>query len=281
MLIALNEGKRTLARDAIRSCEHLCPECGSRVILRRGRVVVPHFAHKPDASCSYGEGETVAHLMAKQQLFDRLSREHETLIEARLHDKGINRTADLLVRAHGYEAAIELQHSMLTEDTLLARKHDYESVGIYQTWIAVNGRPRLTRMLSQDEGVWSWDIESHMMTFIPPDGASFNIQPITGTLDTLTFLPAAPCRHVHVCAPVGPKYLDVFLYTERSSVMHAFKRVFNDAPAGTPLAAIPHMAAESDVFYPRLRAIILGSLGFAWPQAKDFARYVARQWSGE
>jgi hypothetical protein len=42
-----------------------CPACSDAVVLKRGRVKVPHFAHQPGADCSASEPESVAHLRAK------------------------------------------------------------------------------------------------------------------------------------------------------------------------------------------------------------------------
>ncbi|MYA99710.1 hypothetical protein F4X90_08525, partial [Candidatus Poribacteria bacterium] len=43
-----------------------CPICDSEVILKRGDIRVPHFAHKPDTKCS---GEGVRHKVAKQMIY--------------------------------------------------------------------------------------------------------------------------------------------------------------------------------------------------------------------
>lgn len=43
-----------------------CPICDSEVILKRGDIRVPHFAHKSDTGC-YGEG--VRHKVAKQMIY--------------------------------------------------------------------------------------------------------------------------------------------------------------------------------------------------------------------
>ena len=43
-----------------------CPLCDSEVILKRGEVRRPHFAHKPDTECS---GEGVRHKVAKRMIY--------------------------------------------------------------------------------------------------------------------------------------------------------------------------------------------------------------------
>ena len=46
--------------------EFSCPLCESEVVLRRGDVRQPHFAHKPDTGCS---GEGVNHKVAKRMIY--------------------------------------------------------------------------------------------------------------------------------------------------------------------------------------------------------------------
>ena len=43
-----------------------CPICASEVVLKRGKVRRPHFAHKSDTGCS---GEGVRHKVAKQMIY--------------------------------------------------------------------------------------------------------------------------------------------------------------------------------------------------------------------
>ena len=43
-----------------------CPICDDEVVLRRGDIRQPHFAHKPDTGCS---GEGVRHKTAKQMIY--------------------------------------------------------------------------------------------------------------------------------------------------------------------------------------------------------------------
>ena len=43
-----------------------CPICDDEVVLRRGDIRQPHFAHKPDTGCS---GEGVRHKIAKQMIY--------------------------------------------------------------------------------------------------------------------------------------------------------------------------------------------------------------------
>ena len=42
-----------------------CPICDGEVILRRGDIRVPHFAHKPDTGCS---GELIGDISPKSAI---------------------------------------------------------------------------------------------------------------------------------------------------------------------------------------------------------------------
>lgn len=46
--------------------DFLCPLCDTEVVLKRGDVRRPHFAHKPDTGCS---GEGVRHKVAKHMIY--------------------------------------------------------------------------------------------------------------------------------------------------------------------------------------------------------------------
>ena len=54
-----------------------CPLCDGEVILKRGNIRIPHFAHKPDTACS---GEGVRHKVAKQMIYLMYLRTVRTVI---------------------------------------------------------------------------------------------------------------------------------------------------------------------------------------------------------
>ena len=47
-----NHGLRVCADDAVREDEHFCPTCQQPLILKRGKVILPHFAHFPNKPCT-------------------------------------------------------------------------------------------------------------------------------------------------------------------------------------------------------------------------------------
>lgn len=185
----LGEGfmNRVEAVDASRSEDYICPDCGRRVILKRGRVVVAHFAHWRVEKCRAHQGETLAHLRAKR-LFADVIRERGVRVDLEYSGPFVpkGRRADLLVHPphDGTPVAIEIQHSALSLGELEARAHDYAEYGLAQIWIpflaasVINeasltgkGRKRHERYaprrhelwihaLSRHEGVWMFEPEA-------------------------------------------------------------------------------------------------------------------------
>lgn len=70
MLVAALNDNRIEAEFAERGREYTCPKCKRPVILKRGRIKIAHFAHKPPTNCTWAKGETLAHLEAKKNFRD-------------------------------------------------------------------------------------------------------------------------------------------------------------------------------------------------------------------
>lgn len=137
MLIALLKGHRIVAARAERGPEYVCPGCGSELILRKGRKVIHHFAHKPPVSCAWGNGETQAHLKAKAQLARSFSdRDIRSEVEFVVSTPTGTRRADVMAwKPNGISVAFELQHTSITLDEIEARALAYAEAGIAQIWI--------------------------------------------------------------------------------------------------------------------------------------------------
>lgn len=138
MLIADANGQRVDAGTAQRDTAFRCPVCREQVILRRGRKVVAHFAHKPRATCIARVGETRAHLEAKRVLFDAFkARGLSVEVEYATVDVGEDRRADVMVWSpgSGTPVAIELQHSRIGIPELEARAGSFARSGIAQLWV--------------------------------------------------------------------------------------------------------------------------------------------------
>ena len=137
MLVADLLGKRTLAKNADRRPDYVCPNCRNAVILKAGRQVVWHFAHKPPTDCNWAKGETREHLEAKQHFLEEFrSREIRAEVEFIVNTLPGDRRADVMLWSpNNRRFAIELQHTNLSLEDIEARAQSYARAGIAQIWI--------------------------------------------------------------------------------------------------------------------------------------------------
>jgi competence CoiA-like predicted nuclease len=137
MLTAESEGFRVSAACAERQKSYFCPSCKNLLVLKRGRIVVAHFAHRPPVLCDWAKGETKAHLEAKQIVFDALStRGIKAELEFVVQSLPGDRRADVMAwSSKGVPVAIELQHSALSLSILETRARSYANASIAQLWV--------------------------------------------------------------------------------------------------------------------------------------------------
>lgn len=154
MLVAEHQGARVEATGAARGLNYCCPECKKTVILKPGRKVISHFAHKPPTDCSWAAGETRAHLEAKRLVKDAfvargLKAEIEYIVAALPGD----RRADVMAWSKsGSQLAVELQHTSIGLDELEKRAFSYAGAGIAQIWIPFLVKSALIAAEARGEG---------------------------------------------------------------------------------------------------------------------------------
>lgn len=138
MLIGSLDGLRVSAFGAARGLDYRCPNpaCGKQLILKQGRLVVHHFAHKVP-KCDWVSHETAEHLTAKEAVWNSLRRrglraEIEFIVDAIPGD----RRADVMTWSpDNLRVAFELQHSSISLDEIERRATSYAQAGIAQFWI--------------------------------------------------------------------------------------------------------------------------------------------------
>jgi len=137
MLVAALKSDRIEADIAERGLEYVCPKCWCSVILKRGRIKIAHFAHKPPTDCTWAKGETQAHLQAKKMFRDSfVSRSLRAEVEFIVPSLPNDRRADVMVWSpSGQQAAIELQHTSIQPEAIEKRAFSYALEGIAQAWI--------------------------------------------------------------------------------------------------------------------------------------------------
>ncbi|MDE1547975.1 competence protein CoiA [Jeotgalibaca caeni] len=109
-----------------------CPGCKEPVFLKKGGRKLAHFCHYAHAEChQFSEGETQAHLLGKQQLFQWLVDQGiEVEMEAWLPE--LKQRPDLLV---GGNIALEYQCSPIQTERLVERTNGYLKAGYEVIWL--------------------------------------------------------------------------------------------------------------------------------------------------
>jgi competence protein CoiA len=136
MLSALNEQEETLmAWEATREDgPFFCPVCEEEVILKKGSLVIHHFAHYPEASCSYGTGESEQHRQAKYEIYEAL-RVHPSVsyLKVERYLKEVRPDVSFLWQGK-WRVAIEMQISAIFPDEIAYRTRCYANKNIWVLW---------------------------------------------------------------------------------------------------------------------------------------------------
>jgi competence protein CoiA len=113
-----------------------CPGCKHELVLRKGRIKVHHFAHKPPYHCQRGDGESDAHRKCKESIYYFLSKyNHVTNLDVEADFGTV--IADVYCLINNVPVAIEIQRSNLSVNEITARTSAYEKLGIHVLWLAL------------------------------------------------------------------------------------------------------------------------------------------------
>ena len=113
-----------------------CYGCGGELVLRKGRIKIHHFAHKPPYNCTIGEGETEAHRECKISIYNSLSNQ-PNVTQLELEKNLGDAVPDIYCFINGHPVAIEIQRSNISVDSITSRTIIYEKLGIYVVWLAL------------------------------------------------------------------------------------------------------------------------------------------------
>lgn len=140
MLVAELDKTRVEASTVERGPVFVCPNCKAVVVLKKGRIVVHHFAHKPPVSCTWASGETRAHLTAKTVIKEGFqARGLRAEVEVEVISAAGDRRADVLVWSPKapHRAAIEVQHQPLSFDAIARRTVAYMVAKTPVAWVSL------------------------------------------------------------------------------------------------------------------------------------------------
>lgn len=141
MLTALDEnGKRTTAILSHKGqVGFKCQRCKLPVILRKGTVKIPHFAHRPSIKCPFGRKESDEHLNAKAKVVEGLSKDQRLSVMPEM-DYG-DRIADVEIVTPKIKIAVEIQKSSISEIEVVERTKWYSDRDMYCIWLFLRRKP--------------------------------------------------------------------------------------------------------------------------------------------
>ncbi|MGJ3224032.1 competence protein CoiA [Micromonospora aurantiaca (nom. illeg.)] len=152
MLVALREGPdgRVEAGKDLTPGDFRCLECAWPVVLKRGRVKVPHFAHQPGSPACASGGESVTHMRAKTLLARRFRAQGYEVVLEEAHpaqQRRVDVAVTLIDRAGAARRiAVEIQDSAIAVDEMKRRTTADRHAGFFATlWVFTLSRLRHAR----------------------------------------------------------------------------------------------------------------------------------------
>lgn len=142
MLMALAGSVRISAATAAAGDDYFCPDpdCGARVILKRGTKRIAHFAHAAASSCVLSQ-ETLEHMQAKFDIAGEYRRRgYSADVEVPVKSPVEDRRADVLIASPRHPSlryAVEIQDSAVDERELWRRTRSYAAAGVRVVWIGL------------------------------------------------------------------------------------------------------------------------------------------------
>lgn len=171
MLIALDHrGNRVTGAEASKEGKYFCQQCHQKVVLKKGEIKTPHFAHYPNASsCVWWEPETEEHLLMKEKSMELLKRDNDVALagfEYKLNLNGSVLFPDVYLKlANGEQIAVECQVSNKPFDMFLQKTKLYSENNIYTLWIfpltnlltdgAINDYS-IVPIIQRQSHTWNW-----------------------------------------------------------------------------------------------------------------------------
>lgn len=159
--IRKSDSIKVIARNSEKTeAPFVCPKCGGELILKKGKIKVHHFAHKPPTTCQHGEGETEAHRQCKETIYLELKKHnHVTELDIEVHLGSV--VADIYCKVNGVPVAIEIQRSNLSVNDIVARTTKYEQLGIHVLWLALYN----TKLREEKYSPKAWEKWCHAAYF--------------------------------------------------------------------------------------------------------------------
>lgn len=132
-----------------------CPQCKDQVILKKGKVYVHHFAHRPGSQCP-NAGESMLHMNIKRSIFLAL-RGHRDCTQCAM-ERGLRGVRpDVSLRIRGKPVAIEIQVSSIDDTEINRRLLRYADKEIYCLWVTARDDIMPTPKAERAAGIQYFD----------------------------------------------------------------------------------------------------------------------------
>lgn len=126
------KGIRIDIDSAVVGDHYFCPVCKSQMIIKRGKIVAPHFAHKSNVHCDpWYTGKMSPWHRRIQDKFPSNMRE----VALWNDEKAEFHIADALVGNKGNGTVFEFQHSDISAEVFLDRTQFYMNIGYSVVWV--------------------------------------------------------------------------------------------------------------------------------------------------
>ncbi len=142
----------------------LCPKCRLQVTLRKGKIKIHHFAHKPPVTCSHGDGESEEHRRCKIAIYNSLDTK-PNVTELEIEKDFGPVVADIFCRINSVPVAIEVQRSKLPVNELTRRTAEYTRLGICVLWIGIYNEKVRQSIVDKKTSPSAWEKWCHAAQF--------------------------------------------------------------------------------------------------------------------
>lgn len=132
--------------------DYFCPNCGEKVILKKGNIRQHHFAHSATTRCSDSWHYDMSEWHINWQ--DKFPKENQEIVK---NLNGMKHRADVLIEQ--CKTVIEFQHSTLDQDEFEDRNNFYNLLGYKVIWIfdeAEQYESSAIEKLENRENVYKW-----------------------------------------------------------------------------------------------------------------------------
>lgn len=143
MLSAINHAGQvitlaTLTREEIKRLKQddfFCPDCNEKLIIKAGKINIPHFSHQAESACPSNQGgEGTYHETGKMKLYNWFKQQGNQ-VQLEVYFQSIKQRADLFLEWKRRKIAIEYQCVRLPVASVIDRQRGYQKLELPSIWI--------------------------------------------------------------------------------------------------------------------------------------------------